>query len=223
MATPAAAAAAGAAAPSSSLDDLFVHPSTLACAIGQRNTTSTSSSNSSSSSPCIPCLYKLFPSGVVPSTTTEISGEHQLKLPPNQRPELCPRAAPSSSYQGLYVRHNRILTLGDGDFSFSLSIAHGLYESSCSGDDSGRGKETAENHTSGSSRSSSSSSTTCHNLTATSHESLAQLHLTYEAVGITDKLQELRDRGVTVLHEVDATNLAGEKQHHTFYHTQKHC
>jgi 25S rRNA (uracil2634-N3)-methyltransferase len=66
---------------------------------------------------CIPCQYKLFPFG------------HSV-LPPNQRPEQCPRARsrPSSnnddSFRGLYSKNVKVLTLGDGDFSFSAAIAY---------------------------------------------------------------------------------------------------
>ena len=42
---------------------LYVHRDTLACALGR----------------CVPCLYKLWPGG-------------RPGLPPNVRPELCPRA-----------------------------------------------------------------------------------------------------------------------------------
>lgn len=82
---------------------LYVHQDTFNCAVGSK---------------CIACLYKLCPSGFVGS----------MKLPNNIRPEMCPRHFKGNSKRknvslnSLYFE-KRVLTVGDGDFSFSLSLA----------------------------------------------------------------------------------------------------
>jgi hypothetical protein len=78
-------------------DKSYIHIATLQCALTLN---------------CIPCHYKIFPLGSYCSVI----------LPPNQRPEQCTRAK-SGLYNGLYKPTHRVLTLGDGDFSFSLCIA----------------------------------------------------------------------------------------------------
>ena len=76
---------------------------------------------------CIPCVYKLFP-----------NIRALINAPPNQRPEMCKRARgtnvippPRSSSSkrtklGLYQSGDSILTVGDGDFTFSLSLVRHL-------------------------------------------------------------------------------------------------
>jgi 25S rRNA (uracil2634-N3)-methyltransferase len=77
-----------------------------------------------------------------------------------------------------------ILTVGDGDFSFSLSLANQLLSN-----------DTAK-------------------LTATSHESLKSVLDTYKPHSQAT-LASLRSLGATVLHEVDATNLAATTELHS--------
>lgn len=55
-------------------------------------------------------------------------------MPRNLRPETCPRSQiitnNSSSHCGLYLHSDSVLTLGDGDFSFSLSLVRGGHKPS---------------------------------------------------------------------------------------------
>ena len=132
---------------------LYIHRDTLHCATTE----------------CIPCFYKIFPSGFCCT----------LKLPPNLRPECCPRSSPEVfSCPSFYKPNHNLLTVGDGDFSFSLSIARSLEQHS---DLNGT-------------------------FVATSHESLEQLNETYNSVGVKEILRNLHDCGVFVAHGVDATD-----------------
>lgn len=82
---------------------LYVCRSTLHCAIPDRDTAVY----------CIPCLYKMFPSGLIEMRS--VKGDEvtnmSIKLPPNVRPELCPRSR-HGPYSGLYEGDQRILTVG---------------------------------------------------------------------------------------------------------------
>lgn len=100
-------------------DGLCAYASTLQCAVGNR---------------CIPCAYKIANFDVA------------LDVPfcqriPNQRPENCPKSlhstnaanATNNSIKSLdeiysspmlgYTKGTTVLTIGDGDFSFSLAVA----------------------------------------------------------------------------------------------------
>lgn len=154
---------------------------------------------------CIPCLYKLFPEGgkdvaLAQVGTVALSGgievDHELlkriSLPCNQRPEQCPRSKPSPEVQSntLYSPSTgqtkiagaptSILTVGDGDFTFSLSLATLL-----------RTKEGSNQM----------------EITATSHESQQSVLTTYKPHS-QETLAQLKALGATVLHGVDATDLA---------------
>jgi len=169
--------------------NLFLHTTTLTCAIDNQ---------------CIPCLYKLFPEGKddpLLKSLESISSwriKNRMKFPTNVRPEMCPRTRASATMEGccsmylptsLYEMQSEdatsddadskmtVLTVGDGDFSFSLSLANQLLSN-----------ESVK-------------------LTATSHESLKSVLDTYKPHSQAT-LASLRKLGATVLHGVDATNLA---------------
>jgi hypothetical protein len=157
---------------------LYVHHATLHCA---------------SKTLCIPCLYKLSPTGQF----------GKIKCAPNQRPEACPRSfGPTGSpgtgaaYQGLYHldMQQSVLTVGDGDLSFSLSIARGV-AAACALS----GPSSSKKHATGVAGS-------VFQLTATTHESLQSLLATY--TDAADNIAALIALGVTVLHDIDATHLA---------------
>lgn len=80
-------------------EDLYACASTYKCAIQQF---------------CIPCFYKLFPSGEVTSS---------VRLPANIRPELCSRSSGANTSLKFYSSKAKLLTVGDGDLSFSRSLS----------------------------------------------------------------------------------------------------
>jgi 25S rRNA (uracil2634-N3)-methyltransferase len=70
---------------------------------------------------CVVCLYKLISNNLVSSDNIS-----NISFPSNKRPEMCPRFFQNglklSSENSLYALKDNILILGDGDFSFSLSL-----------------------------------------------------------------------------------------------------
>lgn len=167
IAASAGAAAAGAEERTRDTTKLFVHRETLRCAEQTR---------------CRACCYKIVLYG-------------RVGLLPNVRPELCPRIAASESsgssngeagvsiglYDSSQVR--RILTVGDGNFSYSLALANAFQ--SVAGDAETRVE-----------------------LVATSHESRDTILETYpDGERILGELHAMPVH-VQVLHEVDATNAA---------------
>lgn len=107
----------------------------------------------------------------------------RLNLLPNKRPELCPRHCISSGtnsdkqWNHIFDKGSSILTVGDGDFSFSCSLAHSLI----------------------------SSKNTSGILLPTSYESGNKVLTVYPLSKAN--LDCLKSLGVSVLHDIDATRL----------------
>lgn len=136
-------------------ENIYIHKETYECATIRK---------------CIPCMYKIHPNAYFYDENNNI-----FKLLPNKRPETCMRSK-SVTYNGIYNSSYRVLTIGDGDFSFSLSLARHFNKK-------------------------------CHNkLIATSHESLQSLYDTYPDFEVI--LSELNSLGVSIYHEIDASNLS---------------
>jgi len=115
--------------PHRNLDQLYCPTATYLCAIGANPP---EEGQLSSPGACIPCAYKVC--------NFDIALDQEFtKLVPNQRPEQCPRSikrtkksaenddAPTTACvkDGMmgYKRGMNVLTVGDGDFSFSLAVA----------------------------------------------------------------------------------------------------
>ena len=142
-----------------SVDNLYVHEITFKCAVKSK---------------CIPCLYKIHPTGT--------DG-----LPPNLRPELCPRSQCTEPMSGIFNTsfQNYVLTVGDGDFSFSLSIAKALLT---------KNKDMT--------------------IISTSHETLDVILETYPTAVFN--LAALRDLNVQIYHGIDATALSSYSYFDTY-------
>ena len=114
--------------PRRNLDRLYCPSITYQCAIGSLGTSL--QDGKSNSKPCVPCAYKIC--------NFDIARDVEFtKCTPNQRPEQCPRSVASTTtttqkddndldyYGGTmgYKRGMNVLTVGDGDFTFSLAVA----------------------------------------------------------------------------------------------------
>lgn len=137
---------------------------------------------------CIPCAYKI--------ACFDVALDKQFtSLAPNKRPEQCLRSnnqkkgiqlKPDITTQVGYLgyRHGmNVLTVGDGDFSFSLALARILLGDECN---SHKGR-----------------------LIVSSYESLSTLKSTYP--NIQETLSLLQSLGAQVLFQVDATCLHENK------------
>lgn len=158
---------------------LFVPRDTLACVLAG----------------CVVCAYKVL-IAVPPEEAAAARGRVLLQ---NRRPEECLRAlgaftppvkatAAASSQeqqQGLYNAGQGVLTVGDGDFSFSHSVAQGLWGST-------KGGAT---------------------MTATSYASHSSVVDMYPSA--KESLAALKALGVQCKHSVDATTLAASITHAT--------
>lgn len=178
-ATPAAAAAA---APATTSNAVTQAP----CREHSRLYTSAITYQCATQNVCIPCAYKICTFDVALDTAF-------TKMVPNARPESCPRSSTTSASEcGLdgtmgYQRGMSVLTVGDGDLTFSLAVARILFANS--------GKEASQQHRNSS------------RLVATSYESRDTLLKVYPNIGGT--IQELESLGATVCYQADATNIAG--------------
>ena len=110
--------------PKRNLHKLFSPSITYRCAVGSLPPSTNISSNNTPK-PCVPCAYKICNFDI--ALDTEFT-----KTIPNQRPEQCPRSSnPSNTTNNNnninmtmgYKRGMNVLTVGDGDFTFSLAVA----------------------------------------------------------------------------------------------------
>lgn len=141
------------------IDQLYASHATVHCALHRL---------------CVPCAYKVC--------CFDVARDSEFSVP-NQRPENCPRlqVKPESSSKEILGYSNKmsVLTVGDGDFSFSLAVAHLLSSSNKKGK--------------------------ANRLVVTSYEKEETLRRVYPEFDKT--LSELKSLGAIVCFEVDATRL----------------
>ncbi len=134
------------------------------------------------SGPCVPCAFKI--------AAFDIALDQQFtNAVKNTRPELCPRSSNNDTYgvEGAYGFHGnmKILTIGDGDLTFSLALARLFHKANKNKEDTRKDSIS---------------------IVATSYESLSTLQKIYPS--IRDTISELQQyKFVQIVYEVDATNL----------------
>lgn len=146
---------------------LYVHASTLLCARAG----------------CLVCTYKI--------ACFDVALDKEFTATwPNQRPETCPRLRTSSSELPCWPfcgENKRFLTVGDGDFSYSVALSRQL-------------------------RCNDNNDSKAFQLTATSYESKATLHQVYRAEQLQSHWDELRQQGADLRFQIDATRLPDDLQ-----------
>jgi hypothetical protein len=174
--------------PIRSIDKLYACEETVACSYN-----------------CIPCAYKIGCFDVA------LDKEFFCKIP-NQRPEQCPRMKSFQKQQQQQTKKNKndnttatndnnsflgcrpnmtILTVGDGDFSFSLGLARRLMTLK---------RNTIEKYDSSSGKNGST------RIIATSYETEETLRKVYPK-NFDTTVQELKQLGVDIAYTVDATSI----------------
>lgn len=111
--------------PIRNIDKLHCSTITYHCALGDPRDAGGGNNNKS---PCISCAYKICNFDVALDCAFS-------DIVPNVRPECCPRSSTSSSSSAAanimvvgYQKGMHVLTVGDGDFSFSSAIARAVID-----------------------------------------------------------------------------------------------
>lgn len=115
--------------PIRNIDKLHCSTITYQCALGYPRGGAGAGGDDNSKSPCSSCAYKICNFDVALDSAFR-------DTVPNVRPECCPRSSSSlspaaASENVMVVGHQRgmhVLTIGDGDFSFSIAIAKAVID-----------------------------------------------------------------------------------------------
>ena len=132
--------------PRRNIDQLHCPSITYLCAIGAlpQPINNILAAGQEVTKPCVPCAYKICNFDIALDTDF-------TKRIPNQRPEQCPRSSSSGASLGGgsydldgtmgYRRGMNVLTVGDGDFTFSSAVARLVIGDGNSESDDGTNKK----------------------------------------------------------------------------------